>query len=115
MPDPDKLEVEESADAVIVRFLDKKILNDPAMEILGGRLYAIADKLRTRTLILDFANVQYLQSSVLGVMVTLNRKALAGGGKLLFRNIDPEVRRVLAMTRLDQLFTVEAPGTQSNG
>ena len=109
MPEPDhnRIDVEDAGESTIVKFVDHKILNNPSMEALAERLFALANKLGGRRLVLDFCNVQYLQSSVLGVLITLNRKVSAGGGRLVFRNIDAEVRKVFAMTRLDQLFTIE--------
>ena len=65
------LEVTEINEAIVVRFVDRKVLNDHKMELMAKELFALADTLGTRELRLDFGNVEYLQSSALGKLIGL--------------------------------------------
>lgn len=57
-------------------------------------------------LALDLSAVVYLSSAALNRFVALDRELRAAGGRLSLRNVSPDVRRVLAVTRLDALLDV---------
>jgi anti-sigma B factor antagonist len=40
------------------------------------------------------------------MLVTLNKKIKAAGGKLVLCNIDPQIREVFEITKLDKLFVI---------
>ena len=57
-------------------------------------------------LLLNFGNVEYMSSAALGKLITLNKKVQAAGGKLILCNIDPQIREVFEITKLDKLFVI---------
>jgi anti-sigma B factor antagonist len=101
------LQVTEDGDATIVRFLQPKLFNDERMEDIIRELRDLADKSGQRELRLDLGSVKYLQSSALGKLLALHRKMISAGGRMVLCNVHPAVSRVLEITRLDQLLTVE--------
>ncbi len=101
------LEFATMNEAIVVRFVDRKVLNDHKMELMAEELFALAATLGPRELRLDFGNVEYLQSSVLGKLITLNKKVTAGGGRLVLCNINDDVYKAFTVTSLDKMFTVE--------
>jgi anti-sigma B factor antagonist len=101
------LHVTETSTGVLVQFVDKKILNDHKMELMAEELHRVADKLGPRELRLDFDRVVYVQSSVLGKLVSLHKKVTAGGGRLILCNIHTEAYKVFTVTKLDNLFIIE--------
>lgn len=105
---PPFLDIAEIDGAVVVRFVDHKVLNDHKMEIMAEALFALAAKLAGRTLRLDFGNVEYLQSSVLGKLVSLSKKVTAAGARLVLCNISTDVHKAFTVTSLDRLFTIES-------
>jgi anti-sigma B factor antagonist len=109
MPTPNVpfLEVTEINEAIVVRFVDRKVLNDHKMELMAKELFALADTLGTRELRLDFGNVEYLQSSALGKLVGLAKKIATAGGRLVLCNIHDDVYKAFTVTNLDKLFTIE--------
>jgi anti-sigma B factor antagonist len=58
-------------------------------------------------LVVDFSHVDYLDSSGLGLLLSLTREYETGGGRL-FLVTDETVDGVLAITRLAGVFTIEA-------
>ena len=60
---------------------------------------------RKQRVVLDFGHVQYLPYEALGALVNL-KKRLAFRGRLVFRNVHPDLREVFRMTRLDQVFEI---------
>ena len=59
-------------------------------------------------LVLDLSDVQYLSSAVLGKLINLKKKVGAVRGKVKLRCIHPDLLEVFRITRLDQVFEIEA-------
>ena len=58
-----------------------------------------------RNLLLDLKNVQFIDSSGLGALVSC-LKALGKDGDMQLCSINPPVQSLLKLTRLDRIFTV---------
>lgn len=56
-------------------------------------------------LLLDFAQVNYLDSSGLGALLSGLKKALAVDGDIRLANVGPKVNLTLEITGADKLFT----------
>jgi anti-sigma B factor antagonist len=57
--------------------------------------------------VVDLAELSFIDSSGLSVLVDAHRKARDAGGVLVVRNPTPMLRRLLDITRLDSLLVVE--------
>lgn len=62
---------------------------------------------RTTAVILDLSGTTFIDSSGLSVIVRAMRTLDSRGGSLVLRNPRPSVARVLALTGLDKVLTVE--------
>jgi anti-anti-sigma factor len=58
-------------------------------------------------LIIDLTAVRMLRSPDLAAMVDVAKGCTRRGGMLTLRGCNPDIRKALRMTRLDQLFAVE--------
>jgi anti-anti-sigma factor len=58
-------------------------------------------------LVIDFGHVQYLSSAVLGKLINLNKKMGAVRGRLIFRNLHPDLQEVFRIARLRRVFEIE--------
>ena len=103
-----RLEVEDSGDVAVVHFVDKKILDEQNIQMIGDDLFRLVDELGRRKILLNFGNVEFLSSAALGKLITMNRKVQAVRGKLVLCNISKEIREVFEITKLDKLFTILA-------
>ena len=103
---PRRLEVEENNDVTVVRFLDKKILDEGNIEQIGKQLFGLVDQGGRRKILLNFVDVEYLSSAALGKLITMEKKVKATSGKLRLCNIRPEIYEVFAITRLNKLFDI---------
>ncbi len=101
-----RLEVEDIGDVTVVSFTDKKILDEQNIQIIGEQLFSLVDELGRKKLLLNFVNVEYMSSAALGKLITLNKKVQAVAGKLVLCNIDPQIREVFEITKLDKLFII---------
>jgi len=103
-----RLEVEDIGDVTVVSFTDKKILDEQNIQIIGEQLFGLVDDSGRKKLLLNFSNVEYMSSAALGKLITLNKKIQGAGGKLVLCAIDPQIREVFEITKLDKLFVIRS-------
>jgi len=101
-----RLDIEEVGDVTIAKFIDKKILDENNIQIIGNQLFALVDEDARNKIILDFSNVEYLSSAALGKLITMEKKVKAAKGKLRLACIRPEIYEVFAITKLNRLFKI---------
>jgi len=102
-----RLEVSEVGDVTVVRFVDRKILDEANIQELGVELFQLIEEENCKKLLLNFSNVDFLSSAALGKLITLDKKVKAHDGKLKLSNIRPEIYEVFAITKLNKLFDIK--------
>jgi len=103
-----RLEVEDRGDIAVVNFIDKKILDEQNIQLIGDDLFRLVDELGRRKILLNFSNVDFLSSAALGKLITLNRKVQAVRGSLILCGISKDIKEVFEITKLDKLFKIHA-------
>ena len=73
-------------------------------EMLLGALNAY----RPRKIILNLSQVPYMDSSAVAVLVEALQKLRKSGGKLCLTNLQPRVRSLLEIARLETIFVIVA-------
>jgi len=101
-----RLEVEDIGDVTVVNFVDRKILDEQNIQLIGEQLFSLVDDLGRRKILLNFQNVEFLSSAALGKLITLNRKLQSVEGRLVMCSIAKEIREVFEITKLDKLFKI---------
>jgi anti-sigma B factor antagonist len=99
-----RLDLEDIGGVTVARFLDKKILDEANIELVGRELFALVDVDGRTEIILDFDLVEYLSSAALGKLITMHKKVAAAKGKLMLCNIQKDILEVFQLTRLDQVL-----------
>ncbi len=56
--------------------------------------------------VIDFANTGYIDSSGLGVLVSLSKKIREKGGELRLSSLNEDLRTLFELTKLDTLFRI---------
>src|SRR6476620_7773781 len=102
-----RLEVEPIGDVTVVNFIDRKILDEQNIQIIGEQLFSLVDVDHVKKMLLNFRNVEYLSSAALGKLITLNKKVASSGCKLVLCSIDPQIKEVFEITKLDKLFKIK--------
>ena len=59
-----------------------------------------------RKFLIDFANTGYIDSSGLGVLVSLSKKIREQGGELRLANLNEDLKTLFELTKLDTLFHI---------
>ena len=100
------VQVERLGDALVVHFLDSKITGELAISGLGNELYTIVGRPDCQKLVLDFSNVEFLSSAMLGKLVSIKRKMNEKDGILRLCGVCPTIRLVFKFTHLDTIFDI---------
>ena len=61
-----------------------------------------------KTVVLDLASMEFVDSTGLDVLVGAQKRLRQRGGELVLRSPRPAAQKVLEITRLDTVFTIEA-------
>lgn len=75
---------------------------------LRGALIELMDSAQPKKLILNLAQVPYMDSSAIAVLVEMLQKLRRGGGKLCLTHLQPRVKSLLEIARLDSIFVLAA-------
>ncbi|TVR63656.1 MAG: anti-sigma factor antagonist [Gemmatimonadales bacterium] len=60
----------------------------------------------SRKFLVDFTNTGYIDSSGLGVLVSLSKKIREQGGELRLSSLNEDLRTLFELTKLDTLFRI---------
>ncbi|MDA0836031.1 MAG: STAS domain-containing protein [Planctomycetota bacterium] len=101
-----RLDIDEVGDVTVAKFVDKKILDETNIQIIGNQLFGLVDEDGRTKIVLDFTNVEYLSSAALGKLITMDKKVKKVKGKLRLCCIRPEIYEVFAITKLNKLFDI---------
>jgi anti-sigma B factor antagonist len=108
-----RLDIEDVGDVTVARFVDKKILDENNIQVIGTQLYGLIEQDGRRKIVLDFSNVEYLSSAALGKLITLNNKVKSAKGKLRLCGIRPDIYEVFAITKLNTVFDIKPDRDQA--
>ncbi len=101
-----RLDISEGGDVTVVRFRDRHISGMLEIDELGRELYRLVEEQKHKHFILDFSNVDYLSSALIGKMLSLNAKVQARGGSVKLCSIRPEIFEVFHACKLDRIFPI---------
>ncbi len=73
-------------------------------EIVGVVVEKIEDNIKSCAI--DLSNVRYMNSSGIGVMITIMTKFKNIGGETLLVNPSSQIMKLLVVTKLDAVFTI---------
>ena len=101
-----RIRLAETNGVTVVEFLDHKILDAGIIQELGEELYGLVDRSGVKSLLLDFKNVEFLSSAALNKLIILDKKIKQNSGRLKLCQLEPGIREVFVITRLNQLFEI---------
>jgi anti-sigma B factor antagonist len=101
-----RIDVSKIGDVSVVRFVDKKILDEANIQELGLELFGLVEQDNRKAILLNFTNVEFLSSAALGKLITLDRKIKSNKGRLKLCSIRPEILEVFQITKLNKVFDI---------
>ena len=101
-----RISVEYAENATKVTFVDEKILEEMDIHSLQNSVMSVIEEGGRINLILDFCNVQFLSSAVLGLLMRISKKVYEQEGQLRLCNISPRIYEIFKITRLNKIFDI---------
>ena len=105
-PAKPRMSVRYAQEAAIVTFTDERILEESDIQALQDSIMSLIEQIERVNLILDFCNVKFLSSAVLGLLIRISKKLYSDDGQLRLCNIDPKIHEIFKITRLDKVFDI---------
>ena len=107
MPATARVDVTVQDGVQVVSFRDRLLFDDRTVREAADQLNAAlpADGKSIR-LVVDFAGVDLISSSLLGKLILLLRRVDGGGGRLILCELTPTVQSVFKTSNLDRLFRI---------
>jgi len=93
-------------DVTIATFNDLTILDEQQIRDLEAELVSIVQNNGEKRLILDFANVQFMSSAFLGLLVKVHKRVIEADGDLQLVNLDPKIYKIFEITKLTKIFDI---------
>jgi len=101
-----KIMIESGMDVTIVTFTEERIVDEEQIRELQESFGPIIEKNQDKELILNFVNVKFMTSALLGLLVRIHKKVCELDGQLRLSNLDPNLRKVFEITQLTKIFEI---------
>ncbi len=102
------ISVEYVNGATIITFTNEKILEETDITALQESIMVVIEQTEKIGLVLDFCNVRFLSSAVLGLLIRISKKIYERDGRLALCNIYPKIHEIFKITRLTKIFDIYA-------
>lgn len=102
----DKLIVEPGLDVTIVTLTEERIVDEEQIRGLQESFGPIIENNQDKELIINFANVRFMTSALLGLLVRIHKNVCELGGSLRLSNLDRNLRKVFEITQLTKVFKI---------
>ncbi len=99
-----RIRTEVVGDVTVVRFIDRIILDERNITHIGEDLFALVNDEGLTKILLNFEDVTYCSSAVLGKFITLNKKLQGVSGQMIMCEVIPGIMEVFEITKLDKFF-----------
>jgi anti-sigma B factor antagonist len=96
--------VRKDAKGVLVVEVDGQLIVGNRQELKGKILDAL--EAGDRKFLIDFTRTGYIDSSGLGVLVSLSKKIRDEGGDLRLAGLNEDLKTLFELTKLDTLFAI---------
>jgi len=106
VPIKPRISVEYAESATIVTFTSEKILEEKDIRALQESIMLVIEQAERINMILDFCNVRFLSSAVLGLLIRISKRIYERDGQLRLCGIDPKIYEIFRITRLTKIFDI---------
>ena len=78
-----------------------------------GDKFALVELDNRKTILLDFAGVEFLSSAALGKLITFDRKVKTSKGRLKMCGVAPGILEVFQVTKLNKVFDIRPDAAEA--
>ena len=104
--EPSRIKVEYGRNITFVTFLDERIVDEEQIREIKKSMEPVIEKNQAGKLILNFSNVNFMTSALLGLLVRIHKNVCDLNGRLQLSNLDPNLYRIFEITKLTQVFDI---------
>jgi anti-sigma B factor antagonist len=95
-----------AGDIAMVEVLDRQVFEPQVVRQLFGELESILRASRSKNLLIDLSQLQYVSSNALNRLIDLQALISGAGGRLKLCGLRPEIAEIFAITHLDRHFEI---------
>ncbi|MBS3821524.1 MAG: STAS domain-containing protein [Planctomycetes bacterium] len=92
----------EGITTAMIRY--RSLLEGDQIDRIGHELYTLVDEMDHQKVIVDFRQVNFLASAMIGTLVALHKKAEAIDGKVILVGLKPNLMKVFEITNLHKVL-----------
>ena len=101
------LQTRDEGNILIVYFTDAKILDEAKIQQVGAELMKCKDQALGGRMLLNFRNVGFMSSAMIGKIILLNSKCKEGKIDLRICEISDNVMEVFKLMRLGKILNIQ--------
>ena len=101
-----RIKVEYGMDVTLVTFNDERIVDENQIRELHESFEPVVKENLNKKLVLNFINVKFMTSALLGLLVRIHKRVSEQGGRIQLCNLDVNLRRVFEITKLTKIFDI---------
>lgn len=101
-----RVSIDYSPNATIVTLMDEKILEQEVIQSLEDSIMPLVSFASGINLLIDFSQVEFLSSSVLGLLIRISKRVYEFDGSMRLCGINPKIAQIFKITRLDEVFAI---------
>ncbi|WP_417848400.1 STAS domain-containing protein [Thalassoglobus sp.] len=90
----------------LVTITREQLTDDENLEQLDQELTRVLGEESGRRMICDLSAVKYLTSSAIGKLISLHRKSIRTGSRIVLCGLQPTVREILGTSHLLEYFSI---------
>lgn len=92
---------------LLVYFQDVRIIDESRINSLGQELNDLANNADNTKIVVNFQNVSFMSSAMIGKLVSFGKKCKNGKIRLRFCNINENVLEVFNLMKLNKVFDID--------
>jgi anti-sigma B factor antagonist len=97
-------EITSSGKAAVISFMATSICSSEGISQASDQINSYIDESHPGNIIIDFEQVKFFSSQVLGVLLNIRNKLKNYGGEVAISSINPQLYRVFRITNLEKIF-----------
>lgn len=99
-----KYDIESHGEITVLKILEKRLIYE-ALDPIQQKFTDLVDE-GHRIIVLDFEQVDYLDSFAVGFIMDMYRRVTSAKGRLKLSGLKPRVKKILQITRVDNVITL---------
>jgi anti-sigma B factor antagonist len=101
-----QLKISNPEGVTVVGFHAKKILDEDTIRAIGSELAQVTKQTTGGRLVLDFSDVSFMSSAMLGQIMRVSKQSEANQIELKLSGISPQIMEVFRLTQLDKVLDI---------